>query len=484
MVAAPLPDRYLPLLDVPREDRAAVLARSHLIPFTIRMYGSQYRPGRHHHLIANVLEAVERGDLRRVIIQVPPRHGKSTIASEHFPAWYLGRNPDRRIIACSYAAHLAYRFSRRARNMLLDPRWPFLEVQPRRDARTVSAWDIEGRKGGYVAAGVGGSITGIGCNVLVIDDAVKNQQEADSPIYRERVWEWYQSTALTRVEPGGAVFLIMTRWHEDDLVGRALADDPNGWEVIDLPAIADGGPDALGRREGEALWPEQWSADTLAERRRAVGERAWTALYQQRPSPAGGSVFLREWWGRYTQLPHITEAGIFVDSAFKDGVGSDWSVFALWGRSDDGNFYLVDRWRGRVQFPELVQAGHDVWHRARSLLPGVRAIPLVVEDKASGQSAIQVWGRPSMTRDGARLPALPVIPWKVPAGESKLARAEGISPLVEAGRVFIPAEADWVGEFVEEHAAFPTGQHDDQVDTTSMALARLSRPRPSGMRSF
>lgn len=479
-----LPQRYQEFASLPQSLATISMARQRLIPFTLRMYGPQYRPGRHHHLIASTLETVERGDLQRVIIQVPPRHGKSTLASEHFPAWYLGRNPDKRIISCSYAAHLAYRFSRKARNMLDDPRWPFPGVQPRRDARTVSAWDIDAHRGGYVAAGVGGSITGIGCNVLVIDDAVKNQLEADSPVYRDRVWEWYQSTALTRVEPGGAVVLIMTRWHEDDLVGRALVDDPNGWTVIDLPAIADGGPDALNRQMGEALWPEQWSADTLAERRRTVGERTWTALYQQRPSPAGGAVFLREWWRRYSVLPPITEAAVFVDSAFKAGVGSDWSVFALWGRGDDGNFYLVDRWRARVQFPELVQAGHDMLARARSLLPGVRAIPLVVEDKASGQSAIQVWGRPSTTRDGVRLPSLPVIPYKIASGESKLARAEGVSPLAEAGRVYIPADAEWVGEFIEEHAAFPTGVHDDQVDTTSMALARLSRPRPSGMRSF
>jgi predicted phage terminase large subunit-like protein len=423
-----------------------------------------YRTASHHELIARHIEAIERGTLDRLIVTMPPRHGKSVIVSEHFPAWFLGRNPDKRVIACSHTQSLADTFSRRARNKLTDPHWPFPNVTVAGDLRNVRSWDIDGHRGGYVAAGVGGPITGHGADVLAIDDPVKSAEEADSEAFRDRAWEWFQGTALTRLQPGGAVVVVGTRWHEDDLIGRLIAGD-TGWTVLHLPAVSD---------EGDALWPDWYDTEALERIKREIGPRAWEALYQGRPSPAQGGTFKRHWWQRYHSLPHLKRVEIFVDSAFKDGVGNDFSVFAVWGDDGLGSYYVIDVWREKVQFPDLIRAGHDVSakHRDQAII-----VPLVVEDKASGQSAIQVWSRPLPTLSGMTLPALPVIPFPVVAGESKTARAEGVSPLVAAGRVFLPESADWVDDFIEEHAGFPTAKHDDMVDTTSMALARLAGPQ-------
>lgn len=441
-----------------------------------------YRAARHHELIARALERVATLPNQRLIITMPPRHGKSQLASVYFPAWFLGTQPDRKVMACSYAAALAYKFSRQARNVMLGPRWPFPAVQPARDLRNVSSWDIEGHRGGYVAAGVGGSVTGMGASILLVDDPVKSREEADSEKVRQTNWDWFTGTALTRVEAGGSVVLIGTRWHEDDLIGRALQMDGVGWDVLSLQAICDADDDPLGRAPGQALWPEMYDADWLDRQRTMISSREWEAQYQARPAPATGAVFQRDWWRRYGVLPEITAAEITVDSAFKTGVGSDYSAIALWGTDGGGNYYCLDVRHARLEFPDLIRAIHDFHAAARARFPRM-AVPVVIEDAASGQSAVQVLSRQYTTPDGHRLPALPVIPWTI-RGTSKIARAESVAPLVEAGRVWLPESAAWVSAFVEEHAGFPTAAHDDMVDTTSMALARLSRPRASGVRSF
>lgn len=460
--------------------------RESLLAFTQRMF-PQYEAAAHHRVIAQALEKVSRGEIQKLAVCMPPRHGKSELCSVHFPAWFLGNNPDKRIISCSYTGSLAYRFSRRARNILQSPAWPFPGVVPAGDANAVSAWDIANRRGGYVAAGVGGSITGMGADILLIDDPVRNAADADSLTIRERNWEWYQSTALTRVEPGGSVVLIGTRWHEDDLIGRAMTETPDGWVILNCPAIAEEGlADVLDRQPGEALWPERWPVKALNQQRTAIGERSWSALYQQRPAPSGGNVFHREWWQRWNadSLPKLDSVMVVCDSAFKEGVGSDYSVFATWGRgAEDGRFYLLDMVRGRWQFPELIMHGHQAITAARNRFPDTSPI-LVVEDKASGQSAIQVWKRPYMVSPTERLPALPVIPHKIPAGETKTARAEGVSGYVRGGMAVIPEHATWINEWLDEHTSFPQAAHDDMVDTTSIALARLARPKSTSIRGF
>jgi len=239
--------------------------RRRLLPFTQRMFPT-YQPVPHHLLIANCLEAVARRDLDRFIAVLPPRFGKSTLCSEHFPAWFLGNHPDERIIACSHTAHLAYHFSHRVRDLVANPAWPFPDVRIARDEGAKSIWGIDGHRGGYVAAGVGGSITGFGANVLLIDDAVKSAAEADSQTFRDAAWEWFTGTALTRIEPNGAAVVIGTRWHEADLIGRILnGPDSNRWAVLHVPALSEGDTvyanitlpidvaETLGIHEGDSL---------------------------------------------------------------------------------------------------------------------------------------------------------------------------------------------------------------------------------------
>lgn len=426
-----------------------------------------YRPQPFHWTIGDHLADLAAGRCDRLLISIPPRHGKTELVSIRFPAWFLGRNPDARVIGASYGSELAEDFGRKARAVISDPLfgavWPGVKVA--RDSSAALRWDIEGRRGGYVGAGVGGPLTGRGANLLLIDDPIKNRQEAESETIRQGVWDWYTSTAYTRLEGRGAVAVIATRWHEDDLIGRLLAAEKDGgdrWRVVNLPAL-----DAQGR----ALWPEKFSAELLAQIRINVGPRDFEALYQQRPQPLEGGLFKRDWWRTYDAMPPMWRVEHVVDSSFKEGVENDPSVIATWGRAERG-YYLLDLRLGRWAFPDLLGHIHAHAARWRPLFPGA---PVVIEDKASGQSAIQMLRLPLPQAGGAMLPALPVIAFKIKQSASKVSRAEAVTGLVEAGQVYLPRTAPWLEEFIREHSVFPNGVHDDQVDTTSMGLMRLSQ---------
>jgi predicted phage terminase large subunit-like protein len=430
------------------------VANASLLAYSRRSMPS-YLVGEHHRVIAQHLEAVERGEIKRLMIFAPPRHGKTELLLR-FQAWFLGRNPERRVIACSHTDRLAWRNSRRVRAQMQAPSWPF-DVSVAPGAAAVTAWDIAGHRGGYWAAGVGGAITGEGADLLVIDDPIKSRQHADSPVLREGTWEWYHDDAYTRLEPGAAIVLMHTRWHEDDLAGRLLQAQHAGgdqWTVLTFRALDE---------HENALWPERYDADALRGIRDAVTPRTWWALYQQDPKVAGGNLFQREWMdARYDprSLPALDAVVLTVDSAWKVGVGNDWSVIAVWGATDT-HYLLLDLWRARVEMPDLVTAIGDVYAKWQRLSPTI-----YVEDKASGTGAVQVLQR--TTR-------LPVVPWS-PGVPSKVQRAEAITPLFRAGRVQLPetahTEAPWLADWIDEHLAFPAG-HDDQVDTTSMALSLL-----------
>jgi predicted phage terminase large subunit-like protein len=461
MVAAVAHPRTDPLIDLyrvrSREDLRTSAARDSLRWFTARMFPGYQTAPHILTLIAEIEQAVATSD-SRLIITMPPRHSKSLHVSENLPAWYLGRNPDHRVIGASHTQELANTFSRRVRNKISDPRYPFPAVAIAGDKAAVKAWDIDGHYGGYYAVGVGGSPTGHGANLIIIDDPIKNQADADSETVRDALWEWYTGTIRTRLEPGGSIIVTATRWHDDDLTGRLIAAEATGgeaWRHIHMPALSG---------DGEALWPGRWPVAALEATRSAVGSRVWQAQYQGNPQATEGGTFKRHWWRRYAALPEdISRVEVTVDSAFKTGVANDFTAMAAWAADRRGNAYLVRCWRERVEFPELIGLGMTAWQWTRDRFPGM-GVPLVVEDKASGQSAIQVWKRENR---------IPVIAHPVKANESKIARAEATTPYVEGGRVFIPEYAPWLPDWLDEHDRFPTGAHDDQVDTTAMAVSRL-----------
>lgn len=428
------------------------LARLDLACYAIAL-NPKFELAWHHRLIADRLEAVERREISRLMIFMPPRHGKSLLGTQIFPAWFLGRHPDRSIITATYGQELADDFGRTVRNMVSDPfhRAIFPEFRLADDSASMRRFGTTAG-GSYFAVGRGGSLTGRGAHLLLIDDPLKDAEEARSEATRRALHEWYSSVAYTRLQPGGAVVVISTRWHEDDLAGRLLREDPKGWDVLNWPAIAE--VDEAFRRAGEALWPEKFPLEKLEGIRAVLGGGPFASLYQQHPAAAEGAIFKREWWRFFREQPPLKRIVQSWDTAFKNGTENDYSACTTWGVADNG-YYLLWFWRGRVEFPELKK-------RMQWLAEQWKPHQILVEDKASGQSLIQELRYAS---------ALPIIPIKV--DKDKLARAEAITPLIEAGRVFLPEFAPWLSDYVDELAAFPTGVHDDAVDSTTQALNYL-----------
>lgn len=411
-------------------------------------------------LLNRKLVDVATGRTKRLMVFMPPRHGKSELVSRYFPAWYLGLFPDKRIILASYEADFAATWGRKARNLLEEFGPSLFGVRVSAESSAASRWDLENREGGMVTAGVRGPITGKGANVAIIDDPVKNDQEAMSETYRDAAWDWYRATFSTRIQEEGAIILVMTRWHEDDLAGRLLREQESGgdsWEIVNLPALAEDN-DPLGRAPGEALCPALFTRATLERTKIRVGSYWWNALYQQRPSPDEGGVFKRSWWRFYRQLPsHLDEVIQSWDMAFKETASGSYVVGQVWGRKS-ADKYLMDQVRAHMDFPTTLQAVRTLsakWPQARAKL---------VEDKANGPAVIATLKR-----------EIPGLIAEEPQG-GKEARAAAVSPDVEAGNVYLPdpSIAPWVHDFIEECVAFPKGAHDDQVDAMSQALLRLS----------
>jgi len=293
------------------------------------------------------------------MVFMPPRHGKSEVISRGFPPWYLGRNPDKEIILASYAADLAYDFSRNARNRMRDHSEEIFGQQLAADSKSVKNWHIADHKGGFAAAGVGGPITGKGADVAVIDDPVKNWEEAQSKTVREKTWDWYRSTLRTRLSPEGAIVLVMTRWHENDLAGKLLDTQPEDWDILELPALARE-EDPLGREPNEPLWPERYDKDKLNQIRKESGERMWKPLYQQIPPEASEAAL----WdieniekNRVRDYPELQRIVIGVDPAVSDNTESDLTGIVVAGMDHREEMYVLEdaslkakplRWANRV----------------------------------------------------------------------------------------------------------------------------------------
>lgn len=318
-----------------------------------------------------------------------------------------------------------------------------------------------------------------GDNIIVANcDDPHNVKEAESQAIREAALLWWDQAMSTRLNDPktGARIIVMQRVHEADLAGHVL--EQGGYVHLNLPMEYE--PEAVhftgfGKPDprtdpGQLLAPDRVGPAEVADLKLRLGSRAYAGQFQQRPAPAEGGTFKREWWQRYRIPPRLVKVEQFMDSAFKTGVSNDYSVIATWGDDGQGNLYVLDVWRARVEYPDLMHAAHD--QHAKHAHWAV-SVPLVIEDQASGQSAIQTLRRPLPVNTGIILPALTVVDFSLPAGMSKEARAEAVSPEVEAKRVFLPEDAPWVADFIEEHAVFPAGAHDDQVDTTSMAIMRL-----------
>jgi predicted phage terminase large subunit-like protein len=428
------------------------LAREDLACYSVGQW-PPFELAAHHRLVVDRLEAVERGEIRRLIVCMPPRHGKSLLATQMFPTWFLGRHPDRFIISASYAQELADDFGRKVRNLVGEPlhRALFPGCRLADDSTSMRRFNTTAG-GSYYAVGRGGSITGRGADLLLIDDPLKGRDEAQSEIIRRGLKEWYASVAYTRLQPGAAIVLIQTRWHEDDLAGWLLREQADEhWDLVSLPAIAEA--DDGFRREGKALWPQKFPLEALEQIRQAIGSAAWASLYQQRPAAAEGAIFKRGWWQYFTTIPTSGRIVQSWDSAFKAKSSNDFSVCTTWISNQQGN-YLVSLWKDRVEFPELkkqVAAQAAAW----------RPHAILIEDCASGQSLIQE----------LRTTSLPILPVK--ADSDKVSRASAVTAIIEAGRVFLLQEAGWLTDFVDETASFPNGAHDDQVDSLTQALNYL-----------
>lgn len=441
-------------------------ARKNLISFCQYTF-PEYQDPPHIIALAEKLEAIERGELKRLIVLMPPRHGKSELISLRFPCWYMAKHPKNSIVQAGYAESIALTHSRQARDIFISPEmtrlFPDIRYRPERagqetiipERQAAHEWGTK-QGGSYYAVGIGGGLTGRGYNVGIIDDPVKDAEEAESSTYRDKVWNWYTTVFYTRQEPDAAIIIVMTRWHQDDLVGRLLKQSRKNpladqWTVLHFPAI----------KENKALWPERYSLKSLLQIRAGQtdnpdepgqGSRAFESLYQGNPTIAEGQIIKREWWRYYRETPKCERIIHSWDTAFKDKTQNDYSVCTIWGEASNG-YYLLDVWRGKVEFPELERAVISLYDRDK---PNV----VIVEDKASGQSLIQAIER------NTRIPILPV---KV--DKNKVARANSVTPLIESGRVFLPENAPWLFDYIEEMASFPNAPHDDQVDSTTQALS-------------
>lgn len=417
-------------------------------------------------ILIDRLEEIVNGDLSRLIVQVPPRHGKSQLVSRLFPAYYLLKHQARFVAVASYGATLAEGFSRSARAFYTDAGG---KLDPA--AQSVKIWQTE-QGGGLWSASVGSAATGRGCSLAIVDDPLRDRRDAESPTVRGTLKDWYGSTFRTRVEPEeGAIVIIQTRWHEDDLIGQVLEneaaveeDDREGWHVIDLPAIAEEWherpplPDCISveedfREVGEALCPQRYNLRALSQIRAAVGSREWSALYMQSPRPSGGNIIDPDWFLYYTQAPEKFQRIILsVDCTFKDADSSDFVAMIVMGQQGS-RFYVLDVVNERL---DIVATMTRLMSKVQQWNPQA----VLVEAAANGHAVL------TMLRQ--KIPNMVGI--KPADGGSKINRVQACAPMFEAGNVWLPQRATWTEPFVSQATMFPAAKNDDMIDATAQAL--------------
>lgn len=422
--------------------------------------------GRHHAVMAKKFEEIAEGKVKRLIINMPPRHTKSEFASYLLPAWFLGKYPGKKIIQCSNTAELAVGFGRKVRNLVDGETYAkiFPNVALRHDSKAAGRWSTNAN-GEYFAIGVGGTVTGKGADLLIIDDPHSEQEAAlaaNDPSIYDKVYEWYTSGPRQRLQPGGSIVIVMTRWGKRDLTGQVLKAEGQrggeGWEVIEFPAILP---------SGRSLWPEFWSVDELTALKAELPNQKWQAQYQQAPTSESSAIVKREWWKIWEDedAPHCDYTLMAWDTAFEKSNRADYSACTLWGvfeKEDENgifqtNLILLNAFRDRLEFPSLKKRVIEEWQEWNP-------DSMIIEKKASGAPLIYE----------LRAMGIPVQEFTPVRGNDKITRLNAVSDLFASGRVWAP-NTHWAEEVVDEVASFPSGEHDDYVDTVSLALMRFRK---------
>ena len=440
----------------------------------------------HLRLLADKLVQVAIGNCPRLIVNMPPRHGKSLLVSQYFVAWYLSLHPRQRVIFASYADNYARKWGALARDTFYEFGADLFGVtcNPKASAKQ---WDIlsneDGRGwkptgGGMLSVGIGAGLTGHGGEVIVVDDPVKDYVQASSSITRENVWDWFNSVLMTRLQPDGAVIVIMTRWHHDDLAGRLIKQDEDGegegWEILNLPALAEVGEvDPLGRKPGESLWPDMWGSEKLTAIKNSRGSYIWSALYQGQPTPLTGGLFKVDWLSYYSAIQDGDRPAVImfrvgsivhriklsdlttfatVDLASSTKTSADFTVIQTWGLGKGRRLFLLDQVRVRAEGPDIVPliwAAYRKWDLSSIWIEQVNYELSLIQE--------------------ARRKHLPVRAVR-PKGD-KITRALPVTAAMEGGMVLFPeGGAPWWDKFKHELLSFPKGKHDDQVDCLSYAV--------------
>ena len=430
------------------------------MPFVTEMW-SAFIPGRHHKIMADAFERVASGELKRLIINMPPRHTKSEFASYLLPAWFLGKYPEKKIIQTAHTAELAVGFGRKVRNLVNSPDYQLVfPTKLSSDSKAAGRWNTS-KGGDYFAIGVGGAVTGKGADLLIIDDPHSEQEAMQgNPEVYDRVYEWYGSGPRQRLQPGGAIIVVMTRWSKRDLTGQIVSNsikrDGDVWETIEFPALLP---------SGNPLWPEFWSKKELEAIKAEIPVGKWEAQYQQNPTSEEGAIIKREMWKIWDEdrAPFCEYIIQSWDTAFEKNSRSDYSACTTWGifyrDNEEGvpvaNIMLIDAFKQRMEFPELKKKAHELYLE-------FQPDTLIIEKKAAGAPLIYE----------LRQIGIPLSEYTPNKGSDKIARVNAISDLFASGYVWCP-DTRWAEEVMEECASFPNGEHDDLVDSTSQALLRF-----------
>ena len=451
-------------LELLSEKKTQEKAEQSFLDFVQSMWPA-FIEGEHHKIMADAFERVATGELKRLIINMPPRHTKSEFASYLFPAWFLGKYPEKKIIQTAHTAELAVGFGRKVRNLIGNDDYQkvFRGVELSSDSKAAGRWNTN-KGGDYFAIGVGGAVTGKGADVLVIDDPHSEQEAAvgqyNSDVY-DKVYEWYTSGPRQRLQPGGAIIIVMTRWSKRDLTGQIIKNSiqkegAGEWEVIELPAILP---------SGKALWPGFWKQEELESLKAELPVSKWNAQYQQNPTSEEGALIKREWWQEWDQ-PQMPQCESIIQSwetAFLKTQRADYSACTTWGifnwPDEDGqtipNLILLDAFKEKLEFPDLKRAAYDkYWEWEPD--------QMIIEAKAAGSPLIFE----------LRAMGIPVTEFTPSRGQDKIARVNAVTDLFASGVIWCPPTR-WAEEVVEECASFPSGDHDDLVDSTTQALLRF-----------